>query len=112
MPNELARLIKSLKPHLPLTDRFERALERRGRWSRQDAWYASQKEHWLGWLSEYDGPGAFDRKAFGGRTAAFAYNHIVCAPMLLWLAEASGVPEDDIEAAHRAALAGTPSLMT
>src|ERR1700730_18663876 len=26
----------------------------RGIWSANGVWYTSQKEHWLGWLSEYD----------------------------------------------------------
>ena len=26
-----------------------------------NVWYPNQKEHWLGWLREYDGPGAYDR---------------------------------------------------
>jgi hypothetical protein len=25
-------------------------------------WYKTQKEHWLGWLGEYDSSGAFGRK--------------------------------------------------
>jgi hypothetical protein len=29
---------------------------------RPGKWYRTQQEHWLGWLGEYDGPGAYDRK--------------------------------------------------
>src|SRR5664280_1944143 len=54
-------------------------------------WYRHQKEHWQGWLREYSGPGAYGRKN-GRRDAAFVYNHIRCAPMLMWLSEAVGVP--------------------
>ncbi len=63
------------------------------------------KEHWLGWLSEYDGPGAYGRKSWKGRSAEFVYNHIGCPPMLLWLAEAAGVPKTKVLAAKRSALA-------
>jgi hypothetical protein len=60
----------------------------------------------MGWLSEYDGPGAYGRKSWGGRTAEFVYNHIGCPPMVLWLAEAAGVPKKDLLAAKRFALSG------
>jgi hypothetical protein len=58
------------------------------------AWYGSQKEHWLGWLAEYSGAGAYGRKLDPARDARFVYNHIQCAPMLFWLIEALGVFED------------------
>ena len=54
-------------------------------------WYATQKEHWLGWLSEYHSPGAYGRKSHSRRDARYAYNHIVEAKMLLWLVQAAGV---------------------
>lgn len=46
-------------------------------------WYRTQKEHWLGWLGDYEGPGAYKRKTGVKRDAKYAYNHIVC-PELLW----------------------------
>jgi hypothetical protein len=60
-------------------------------------WYTSppQKEHWLGWLREYDGPGAYSRQN-ADRSAELVYNHIVCPPMVLWLGEASGVPKSKV----------------
>lgn len=54
-------------------------------------WYLTQKEHWLGWLAEYHGPGYYGRKDGTRRDAEFAYNHIVEVKMLLWLAGAAGV---------------------
>lgn len=63
-------------------------------------WYRTQKEHWLGWLSEYNGPGAYKRKVTAGRDARFAYNHIVEPKMLVYLAEASGVPQAQAVAAR------------
>jgi len=54
-------------------------------------WYKTQKEHWLGWLNEYGGPGAYDRKGSQNQNAEFAYNHIVEYRMLLWIVEAAGV---------------------
>jgi hypothetical protein len=55
-----------------------------------EKWYKTQKEHWLGWLSEYHGPGAYGRKTSQVRDARFAYNHIVEPKMLLWIIKAAG----------------------
>lgn len=54
-------------------------------------WYKTQKEHWIGWLSEYGGPGAYNRKGGKNHGAKFAYNHIVEYRMLLWIIGAAGV---------------------
>jgi hypothetical protein len=104
-PQRLARKIKKCRVTQPITASYERALEREGIWSAEGVWYRSQKEHWSGWLSEYNGPGAYNRKTRRGRSAEFVYNHINCPPMLLWLAEAAGVPKTNVLAAKRSALA-------
>ena len=54
-------------------------------------WYKTQKDHWLGWLREYHGPGAYSRRPGQRRNARYAYNHIVNPQMLLWLISAAGV---------------------
>lgn len=105
-PKELKKKIGRLRIVAPVTESYSRALEARDIWSSEGVWYESQKEHWLGWLEEYDGPGFYGRKTHGGRTAEFVYNHINCPPMLLWLAEAAGVPKKSLLAAKRSALAG------
>ena len=69
--------------------------------SRPGIWYKTQKEHWLGWLSQYHGPGAYGRIPGMNRDAKFAYNHIMCPPMLLWLAKAAGVDRKKIAAARK-----------
>ncbi|MBR0405923.1 MAG: hypothetical protein IJI68_12125, partial [Eggerthellaceae bacterium] len=56
-PGGLARKIKTLRATRPITASYARTLEIRGIWKSEGVWYRSQKEHWLGWLSEYDGPG-------------------------------------------------------
>lgn len=65
-------------------------------------WYRTQKEHWLGWLREYDGPGFYGRKSRVKRDARFAYNHIVESKMLLWVIRAGGVPSRRLAEARRA----------
>lgn len=77
---------------------------------RPGVWYTTQKQHWLGWLGEYDGPGAYGRKTGEHRDARYAYNHVVCPEMLLWLIEAAGVQPDLVQAAQSSYEAGT-SLM-
>jgi len=65
-------------------------------------WYSTQKEHWLGWLSQYNGPGAYGRTGYAsGRDARFAFNHIVNPEMLVWLIDAAGLPRDVVNAARR-----------
>jgi hypothetical protein len=105
-PQQLATRIRKLREKVPIATDFEDAL-RRNRSKR--VWYTSQKQHWLGWLSEYSGPGYYGRKN-SCRSAEFVYNHIVCPPMVLWLAEASGVPKVKVADAKRAALSSSPQL--
>jgi hypothetical protein len=64
-------------------------------------WYRTQKQHWIGWLSEYAGPGFYGRQAGVKRDAKFAYNHIVEPKMLLYLSTAAGVDRRLLIAAKR-----------
>jgi hypothetical protein len=108
-PQQLATKISKLRPIVPITTEFERVLVKRGIWNRGRAKYTTQKQHWLGWLSGYHGPGYYGRKNWH-RSAEFAYNHIVCPPMVLWLAEASGVPKARVAEAKQSALSSSPQL--
>jgi len=65
-------------------------------------WYKTQKEHWIGWLSEYAGPGAYGRHTGAKRDAEYAYNHVVQPELLLYLAKASGVDSQLVASANRA----------
>jgi hypothetical protein len=109
-PKGFARKIGKLRGTAPITASYERALIARGIWDNHGVWYTSQKEHWIGWLSQYDGPGAYNRKTWKGRSAEFAYNHVRCPPMLLWLAEMAGVPKKNVLAARRSALEAPRNL--
>jgi hypothetical protein len=108
-PRKLKSKVAKLPALPPITTGFERALDKVGTWKRSRVWYCSQKEHWLGWLREYNGPGYYDRKVWE-RTAEFIYNHIVCPPMVLWLGEASRVPKTRVREAQNAALVAKLSL--
>ena len=63
---------------------------------RKDPWYHTQKEHWLGWLAEYDGPGY--------------YNRVVNPCMILWFGEATGVSRNVVKAAAADALAAKDNM--
>lgn len=78
---QLHAIVQSLPARQPITDAFEQ--------NRAPSRWPSQRDHLLGWLAEYNGPGYYGRKT-PGRDARFFYNHFKCAPGLLWLAEALG----------------------
>lgn len=86
---QFIQAIRKLQPDTPVND--------------PRTWYKTQKEHWLGWLSEYHGPGAYGRKSEKRRDAKYAYNHIVDFKMLLWLAEAAGVEPNLVRQARSSA---------
>ncbi len=109
-PHALRRKIKGFEATPPVTLSFERELTKQGTWRAEGVWYRSQKEHWLGWLSEYDGPGAYGRKTTVTRSAEFAYNHVGCLPMVLWLGEASGIKRSLVNQAKKAGLEASRKL--
>lgn len=98
----LRKLINKLPQDGNYTVKLEEAIElrRKGR----SIWYRSQKEHWLGWLKEYNGPGAYGRMNWD-HDAEYIYDHIQCAPMLLWLGEALGLSDRVLRKASHAAIA-------
>jgi hypothetical protein len=99
---------KALPEAAPIAARFEAAiLDRKDR--TKDVWYNSQKEHWLGWLDHYDGPGYYGRKSWDV-TAEQVYNRVVNPSMLVWLAEAAGVEKAIVERASAAALAAQSNM--
>ncbi len=81
-----------------------------GRRVRSDStWYESQKEHWIGWLLDYQGGGAYSRKSRGCREARLVYNRLQSPDMVLYLAKESGVSPARIREATREALALGPN---
>jgi hypothetical protein len=94
-PSELREIIQQLDAGGPIYKNLEADLRRRP----SRPWYTSQKQHLLGWLGEYDGPGAYGRANWANRSAEFVYNHFQCVPALVWLAEALGVRSEVLIAA-------------
>ncbi len=108
-PRTLASKIAKLPATPPITIAFERELRKLRTWGTTPVWCSTQKEHWLGWLKGYGGPGYYERKNWN-RDAEFVYNHIVCPPMVLWLGEASGISQILVRKAKKAALSAKPTL--
>jgi len=96
IPHQLATKIRNLRDRAPTTASLERVLMGRGIWSKTRATYTTQRDHSLGWLSEYYGPGYYGRRN-RNRSAEHVYSHVVCPPMALWLGEASGIPKAKVE---------------
>jgi hypothetical protein len=94
---------------MPVTTQFSLELKKLGTWGTNRLWYKTQKEHWLGWLEGYGGPGYYGRKDWN-RDGEFVYNHIVCPPMVLWLGEACGISATLVRKAKKSALGARPNL--
>jgi hypothetical protein len=73
-------------------------------------WYKTQKEHWLGWLSEYNGPGTYGRIPGIKRNAKFTYNHVVNPQMLMYLIRAIPLRMDLVSAAEKAHKTGATMM--
>lgn len=67
---------------------------------RRSTWLEMQAA-WVGWLGEYTGPGYYGRQEWN-RSAEFVYNHLQSPTMLLWLAEAAGIPSKQVALASNA----------
>lgn len=87
-PKQLLRIVRRLPASTPIADTIK-----------PPARYKTHKEHWIGWLSEYDGPGFYGRKN-PNRDARYIWNHIQNVGMLIWLAEAVGVSPPDVARAY------------
>lgn len=84
--DQVLAVIRRLPASQPLTNEYE-ALRPLG--AAPTGNWSTQKAHLVGWLSELKGPGYYGRLTHD-MDARAAYNHLQCAPALLWLAEALG----------------------
>lgn len=100
---DLLQVVRDLNCRAPLTTKLEEALKVGPGYGH--AWYSSQREHWLRWLEEYPTAGPYGRNAQESTRAKVVYNRVNCPPMVFWLAEAVGVDNVSLTAAHVSALA-------
>jgi hypothetical protein len=108
--SDLIKYISRLPIKAPVADRFEKDLVRLDLSDRDRRWYRHQKEHWLGWLGDYGGPGYYGRQASTKRHASMIYNRIKNPAMLLWLVDASGVSPAVVRKARLAGLKAKPNF--
>lgn len=88
-PKQLRQRISRLPVAAPITEAFEARLAETTT-SLREAWYENQREHRLGWLKEYDGPGYYGR-ANWKVDARSVYNRVGNPAMVLWLGEATEI---------------------
>ena len=101
-PKQLRQRILKLPVSAPVTEAFEARLAETTK-SLRGAWYENQREHWLGWLKEYDGPGYYGR-ANWEVDARSVYNRVGNPAMVLWLGEATGIPTSTVKKAESVAM--------
>ncbi len=97
---EMATVMVCLPAHLPLSDEYEQQ-------DRQDdAWWESQREHWISWFYSRACKGGFPGYVAkeGWLDAGKTYGGLQCPAALIWLAEAFGVDEKTVSEARDAGL--------
>ncbi|MCI1935075.1 MAG: hypothetical protein LKJ44_05125 [Bifidobacteriaceae bacterium] len=101
---DFVRVLKKLKPHLPISDRYDSEAARQYS-QNTGAWYSSQKEHMLGWFPAQLtlGAGSYTRQK-PNQSARTTYNRLLSSGALLWIAEALGEDSSIVQAAATAAL--------
>ena len=99
---DLLRLLERQSIPTPNTKQLEDALKIGPGYG--GAWYSSQREHWLRWLTEYPTPGPYGRKTSERTLAQVVYSRVNCPPMVFWLAETVGVHTEALRVAHQAAI--------
>ncbi|WEV47538.1 hypothetical protein OZX62_04520 [Bifidobacterium sp. ESL0690] len=91
-PRELSRLLSSKNKHYPISDAYEHEF------LSGPHWWDSQRTHVTRWLNEYNSSGAYHRKNHNLDAKSF-WNHFLCAPGLLWVAEALGEDSEIVQSA-------------
>ena len=74
---ELLRAVRRLPAAMPLSDRLSKG------------GYDTHRDHWIGWLEDYDGPGFYGRSDWGV-DARTVYQRLNNGRMIVWLNEAAG----------------------
>jgi hypothetical protein len=86
IPSVLLKIVRRLPESVPIADLVPAR--------------TPHKQHWIGWLEDYDGPGGYSRRHWD-RDAAYIYNHLHSPGMLIWLSEAGGVTKQTVILASR-----------
>jgi hypothetical protein len=96
---EMLTAVRRMPSTMPQSERFYKS------------GYDTHKDHWVGWLGAYNGPGYYSRSNWE-RDARYVYQHLNCGPMIVWLNEAAGERQTTIRAAIAAMLRAGPRAQT
>lgn len=96
-----ARILAKRKPHYPVSDRYIELIH-----DSPDKTGRNEREHMVSWFAanETTGAGAYTRNA-PNSSARRCYGRLQNAASLLWIAEAVGIPTEQVERAYDAAVA-------
>lgn len=90
-----AKILQPLASFTPVCSKWEE-LKPPG-----NKWWTSQRAHMYRWFSEAEGPGAYGRRR--AQTAGQTYSRLMCAPAVIWIAEALGEREQVVRDAANVA---------
>lgn len=88
---QFAKILQPLQSFTPVCTEWE-ALKPPG-----NKWWTSQRAHMYRWFMDAEGPGAYGRRR--AQTAGQTYSRLMCAPAVIWIAEALGEDEKLVRAA-------------
>lgn len=97
---EFAEMLAQRQDHYPASDRYIQCVH-----DSRDKTGRTEREHMIGWFSDNEtiGSGAYSRSV-PNRSAGRCYSRLQNAASLLWIAEAVGVPDEQVWRAYDAAV--------
>lgn len=99
--SDLLRLVGAFPDQLPRTRELEKRIQIGAGF--HDKWYASQGEHWRGWMGHKNAVLRRSGRDPSSVDARVRWN-LNCAPMMYWLAEAAGIAPEALDRAEEAAV--------
>lgn len=95
-----SKFLACLPDHFPISDAMQGRDKEDSDDEYSDVWYDSQREHMEAWFffQQTHGAGAYSRdvRNFSSKKT---YNRLLCAPALIWMAEAVGADTELIQKA-------------
>lgn len=88
---KFAKILQPLASSTPVCTEWEALKPPRNKW------WGSQRSHMYKWFSDAEGPGGYGRRR--PQTAGQTYSRLMCAPAIIWIAEALGEDEEIVRAA-------------
>ncbi len=98
---DFARLLAAREDHYPVSDRYIAMVH-----DSSDKTGSDEREHMVAWFTDNEtkGAGSYSRSE-GNASACRCYGRLQNAASLLWIAEAVGIPAEQVSCAYEAAAA-------